>query len=74
LLQMIKLLQKLPLSIRAVVWPVVQQNAYWAHPENVLLAMLADADRDNRETAIDITKTIRLNSAEHPQDNREFRI
>jgi len=71
---MIKLLQKLPLSIRAVVWPVVQQNAYWAHPENVLLAMLADADRDNRETAIDIIKTIRLNSAEHPQDNREFRI
>ena len=33
LLQMIKLLKKLPPSIRAVVWPVVQRNAYWAHPK-----------------------------------------
>jgi len=57
LLQMIQLLQKLPPSIKAVVWPVVQRNAYWAPPENALLAMLADADHDNRETAIDIIKT-----------------
>jgi len=36
--------------------------------------MLADPDRENRETAIDIIKTIRLYSSEHPQHIREFRI
>jgi len=72
LLQMIKLLQKLPPSVEAVVWPVVQQNAYWAHHVNVLLAMLTDTDHDNCETAIDIIKTVRLNSTVHPPHIREF--
>jgi len=36
--------------------------------------MLADTDHDNRETAIDIIKTIRLNSAVHPPHIREFRV
>jgi len=74
LLQMIKLLQKFPPSIKAVVWHVVQRNAYWTHPENVLLAVLTDADHDNCETAIDIINTTGLNSAVHPPHIREFRI
>ena len=37
-LEMIKLMQPLPTAIKAVVWPVIQRNAYWAHHENVLLA------------------------------------
>jgi len=74
LLQMIKLLQKLPSSVTAVLWPVVQRKAYWAHSENVLLAIFADTDHDNRETAMDIIKTIRLNSAVHPPHIREFRV
>ena len=31
-LEMIKLMQPLPTAIKAVVWPVIQRNAYWAHP------------------------------------------
>ena len=68
-----KLFQKSPPSVKAVVWPVVQQNAYWPHPEKVLLAMLMDADH-NCETAIDIIKNIRLNSAVHTPHIREFQI
>ena len=49
---MIKLMQQLPSAIKAVAWPVIQQNAYWAHHENVLLALQADSDSCNRELAI----------------------
>ena len=30
-LEMIKLMQPLPTDIKAVVWPVIQRNAFWAH-------------------------------------------
>ena len=51
-LEMIKLVQPLPTAIKAVV------NAYWAHHENVLLALLADSDTCNRELTIKRITTI----------------
>ena len=35
-----------------IVLPVIQNNAYWAHPENLLLAMLLDSRQEVRDTAV----------------------
>ncbi len=43
----------------------LQNNAYWAHPENILLAALFDMDRSNRETGI--TKIIEARKAANEQ-------
>ena len=56
---MIKLMQPLPTATKVVVWSVIQRNAYWAHHENVLLALLADSDTCNRELAIKRITAIR---------------
>ena len=37
---------------QATVRPVIQRNGYWAHPEQLLLAMVADDDGVVREQAI----------------------
>ena len=73
-LEMIKLMQPLATAIKAVVWPVIQRNAYWAHHENVLLALLADSDTCNRELAIKRVTTIRQASQSSKQDVRSFRV
>jgi hypothetical protein len=41
----------LPDELKAVVDPVIQRNAYFSHPENLLLSMLTDDDRKIRELA-----------------------
>lgn len=43
-------------ELKAIVHPVLQRNSHWAHPENMLLAMLAD---DREEIRIKAAKTIR---------------
>ena len=73
-LEMIKLMQPLPSATKAVVWPVIQRKAYWAHHENVLLALLADSDTCNRELAIKQTTTIRQASQSSKKDVRLFRV
>ena len=73
-LEMIKLMQPLPTAIKAVVWPVIQRNAYWAHHGNVLLTLLADSDTCNRELAIKRITTIRQASQSYKQDVRLFRV
>lgn len=72
LLDQILKLRLLPSNIVHTVWPVIARNSYWAHHENVLLAMLADEDRENRETAINIIKEIRLRETSTSQCVREF--
>ena len=52
-------MQPLPTAVKTVVWPVIQGNAYWAHHENVLLALVADSDTSNRELAIKRITAIR---------------
>ena len=73
-LEMIKLMQRLPTAIKAVVWPVMQCNAYWTHNENVLLALLADPDTCNRELGIKRITTIRQASQSSNQDVKRFRV
>ncbi|KAF0287675.1 hypothetical protein FJT64_013924 [Amphibalanus amphitrite] len=48
----VELLRRLPKKIQKIVRPVIQRNAYWAHPEQLLLAMVADEDDKTRQDAI----------------------
>ena len=59
LLEQINLLQILQPASEAIAWQTIQRNSYWAHQENVILAMLADVDQKNRKLAIDRIKKIR---------------
>ena len=57
-------------SIQNVVRPVIQRNAYFAHAENVLVAMLADTEKLVRDVAVDKILTARKRSVEV----RAFRV
>lgn len=46
-------------SVKKIVDPVVQRNAFYAHPENLLLIMLADNSKVQREIAYRIIKKSR---------------
>ena len=51
---------------------VLQRNAYFAHPEAILLAMLADDDADTRARAVNQILTIRMNAQDlRDQSNEE---
>ena len=43
--------QMLPLKVREIVIPVVERNAYDAHPESILCAMISSSDKKYRELA-----------------------
>jgi hypothetical protein len=77
LLQQIKLQKLLTPTNREITWRIIQRNAYWAHQENVLLAMFADEDQENRMCAVSIIKRIRQNTvsatSKSKQQVREFR-
>ena len=70
LLRQIALLRDFSDETRAVVWPILKQNAYWAHSENVLLSMVADFDPIVRTLAVTKIRTICQNPA--PEDVRHF--
>lgn len=48
----IELLQSLPDHLQVIIRPVIARNAYWCHPEAMLLSMCADDDPDVRERAV----------------------
>jgi len=39
-------------DLKSIIDPVIQRNAYFAHPENILLCMLADDRKTIRELAM----------------------
>lgn len=49
----------LPENIRAVVYKSIQRNAYFAHCENIILAMLGDERIHIREEAVKRILTVR---------------
>ncbi|CAH1998449.1 unnamed protein product [Acanthoscelides obtectus] len=49
--KLIELSRYLPANLKSIVDPVIQRNSYFAHPENVLLAMLTDSQPHIRELA-----------------------
>lgn len=72
-LEQIKAQKLLSPHIRKVTWPVIQRNAYWAHQENVLLAMLASQDEATRRAAVDKIKAIRQAPQTSRRHVRQFR-
>lgn len=52
LFETVKLSRYLPVNLKSVIDPVIQRNAFFAHSENVLLAMLADYREHVRELAL----------------------
>ena len=41
------------LKVKTIALKVIERNAYFAHPENTLLGMLADPDESIRNAAVD---------------------
>ena len=52
LFQLMQMLKQQPQEVQDIVKKVVQRNAYFAHGENILAAMLTDPDRAVRELAV----------------------
>ena len=48
----LQLLKDLPQPLPGIIRPVIQRNAYWAHPEALLLAMAADPAEEVRAHAV----------------------
>ena len=42
----------MPKKLKMVIDPVIQRNAYFANPENILLAMISDEQKHIRELAM----------------------
>ena len=71
-LEQIILQRMFPMDVKNMVLPIIQKNSYWAHEENVLLAMLADDDFASRQGAIDRIENIRQVAVSTQQQVREF--
>jgi hypothetical protein len=73
LLNQIEAQRLLSPAVKKITWPVIQRNAYWAHEENVLLAMLSNEGQDIRKLAINRIKEIRQAPRSSQHQIREFR-
>ena len=54
--------------------PGIQRNGYYAHPENILLAMVHDKNKDIRELGLRRVLKARKIEAEHGKGVRLFKI
>ena len=54
--------------------PVIQRNGYYAHPENILLAMVHDKNKDIRELGLRKVLKARKIEAGHGKGVRLFKI
>lgn len=59
LFKLIELTRYLSTTLKAVIDPVIQRNSYFAHPENLLLAMMTDSQPCIRELALSRILTAR---------------
>ena len=67
-------IQRFPHSkIRSIALKVVQRNAFFAHPENVLLGMLADNEEEIRRLAVNKIHGLRGKSLQHIIPNGNFK-
>lgn len=74
LLKSLELFHLLPLKTRDIVRFYIERNAYFAHSENILLAMLADTDPNMRIKAINIIKKIRKEEVFGDDSPRPFHV
>jgi hypothetical protein len=63
----------IPETLRSVIHVVIQRNGYFAHPENILLSMMADERDFVRELAFRWVVSIRKNTT-FQQNVRRFQI
>ncbi|GBN96416.1 hypothetical protein AVEN_10920-1 [Araneus ventricosus] len=49
---LLKLIRYLPTELKAKIDLVIQRNIYFAHPENLLIAMLTDSEPHIREPVV----------------------
>lgn len=68
--KMISFSRELPDNVKNIIDKVIQDNAYFAHPENLLLTMLTDKRKHIRELAV---RRI-LKARETNMKNRTFRV
>uniref|UniRef100_A0A8D8THB2 Uncharacterized protein n=1 Tax=Cacopsylla melanoneura TaxID=428564 RepID=A0A8D8THB2_9HEMI len=71
-MNMIQRSRYLDVSLQKIVDPVIQRNAFYAHPENLLLSMLADESRVQREIAYRRIKKVR--AAAGSSEVRQFTV
>ena len=64
LLFSLQLLRGLPQPLPSIIRPVIQRNAYWSHPEALLLAMVADPVEQVRARAVQSIRQCRWQSQE----------
>ena len=67
LFKLMTLIQLLPEEIQGVVKPVVQRNAYYAHPSTMLCSMLECEDMRVRNKAVKMIEQARLKPAKKPR-------
>lgn len=63
--KLIEMISHLRNDIKTIIQTVVQDNAYFAHKENVLVAMLVDSDKAIRQKAVNLimsSRQLQLNS------------
>lgn len=70
--KLIFLTRYLPKHLKDVVDPVIQRNAYFAHPENLLLAMIKDKRPNIRKLAL--CRIIRTREQQRPNSIRQFKV
>lgn len=71
----IRMLRKLPESVQEIVRPVVENNAYFFHPESIILSMITDENPDVREDAYEKIIAAREAAREAPTERiRSFHM
>lgn len=58
---------------KTVIDGVIRHNAFFAHPENVLLSMLSDTRKENRQFAVDMILKARQKTVSGA-NTRQFRV
>lgn len=59
-------------GLRKIVDPVFQRNAYFAHPENIILCMLNDSNRQTRELVVN--RTLKARQTARKKKLRAFKV
>ena len=74
LFSQIELIRLLPKDIQSIATENIARNAYWAHPECLLLSMLSDTDEKVRVMAVDKIQGIRGDKECGDNYTRKFNI
>lgn len=74
LLQTVVLSRCLTDEVRKVIDPVIQRNAFYGHPENILLAMVVDARLEIRVDAMNKIMKIRQKKTKEKTNDPKIRV